>query len=245
MDPRDRVRGVLLGLAAGDRIGGPLQMALCLAESLIGQQQFNREDILRRYLAWWRAEGFDTGPVSASVFQGIASGLTPEVAVARTHAAYEGRTAGCNPAHRAPPLAMTSFLMVDQLPGLAIQEASLTHQDPLAGEVASAAVVLCRYLILGSDWDVALQQAAQGRDAETQNALLGGIERPFNAGGFAPDVLQAAVAFISTHEKFAPALKAALAFAGPANYCPVLAGAIAGARWGASAIPSEMLAHCP
>ncbi len=32
-------------------------------------------------------------------------------------------------------------------------------------------------------------------------------------------------------------------FAGPANYCPVLVGAIAGARWGASAIPMSLLAH--
>ena len=30
----DRLRGALLGLAAGDTIGGPLQMALTLAESL-------------------------------------------------------------------------------------------------------------------------------------------------------------------------------------------------------------------
>jgi hypothetical protein len=31
-------------------------------------------------------------------------------------------------------------------------------------------------------------------------------------------------------------LTAAIEFAGPSNYCPVLAGAIGGARWGASTI---------
>ena len=30
----DRCRGVLVGVAAGDRIGGPIRMALRLAESL-------------------------------------------------------------------------------------------------------------------------------------------------------------------------------------------------------------------
>ena len=30
----DRISGTLMGLAAGDRIGGPLQFALRLAESL-------------------------------------------------------------------------------------------------------------------------------------------------------------------------------------------------------------------
>jgi hypothetical protein len=42
---------------------------------------------------------------------------------------------------------------------------------------------------------------------------------------------------------FAEALERSLDFAGPANYCPILVGAIAGARWGASAIPEPALAH--
>jgi ADP-ribosylglycohydrolase len=63
-------------------------------------------------------------------------------------------------------------------------------------------------------------------------------------GGFAPEVLRAALFFVSTHAGFGSALEAAIAFAGPANYCPVLVGAIAGARWGATAIPSGLLKHC-
>ena len=31
----DRCRGVLVGLAAGDKIGGPIRMAVRLAESLV------------------------------------------------------------------------------------------------------------------------------------------------------------------------------------------------------------------
>jgi len=34
-DTRERVIGLLLGLAAGDRIGGPVRMALLVAESLL------------------------------------------------------------------------------------------------------------------------------------------------------------------------------------------------------------------
>jgi len=61
--------------------------------------------------------------------------------------------------------------------------------------------------------------------------------------GFAPDVLRAAVYFVNKSACFAEALDRSLAFAGAANYCPVLVGAIAGVRWGASAIPSSSLAH--
>ena len=65
-----------------------------------------------------------------------------------------------------------------------------------------------------------------------------------NNGGFAPDVLAAAVHFVGSSGSFEDALDAALQFAGPANYCPVLVGSIAGARWGMSSINLSILEHC-
>jgi ADP-ribosylglycohydrolase len=62
----DRCQGVLIGLAAGDQIGGPIRMAVRLAESLLGCDGFKPMDILNRYLAWWREGAFDTGPVRIS-----------------------------------------------------------------------------------------------------------------------------------------------------------------------------------
>jgi hypothetical protein len=50
----DRCRGVLLGLAAGDRNGGPIRMAVRLAESLLELGRFDPADIVTRYLRWWR-----------------------------------------------------------------------------------------------------------------------------------------------------------------------------------------------
>jgi ADP-ribosylglycohydrolase len=49
----DRVRGILIGLAAGDRNGGPIRMAVHLAESLAEKGRFDAEDVFGRYLAWW------------------------------------------------------------------------------------------------------------------------------------------------------------------------------------------------
>ena len=244
VEQRDRVRGTLVGLAAGDRIGGPLRMALCLAESLARRRDFDREDVLGRYLAWWREEGFDTGPVSARVFDLIASGVPGREAVARAHDECGGLTAGCNPAHRSPPLAMSAFLADDRLSDLAGQIASITHRDPLAGDVGAAGVELCRSLIKGLDLASAIQRATTGREAITRAALLAGADEPMNNRGFAPDVLRSALFFVSAHTGFAVALEAAVAFAGPANYCPVLVGALAGARWGAAAIPPELVSHC-
>jgi ADP-ribosylglycohydrolase len=229
----DRCRGILIGLAAGDRIGGPIRMAVRLAESLFDCTSFDTADILERYLAWWREGAFDTGPVSDRVFALLAAGMPVQDATAQVHREFNGMTAGCNPAHRSPPLSMLAAIADKDLAACAMTDAGLTHHDPIAGEVAATVSKLGRSLIHGDAWHVALRECGGFDDQEG----------PGNNGGFAPDVLRAAVYFVNKSACFAEALDRSLAFAGPANYCPVLVGAIAGGRWGASAIPPSSLAH--
>ncbi len=240
----NRVAGVLLGLAAGDRNGGPLQMALCLAESLIERRGFDRDDIAARYVDWWKHGGFDTGPIAGSVFEAVAHGKGFDEASAQVHESCQGFTAGCNPTHRATPLAMAVSLRDDAICHEAIGEASLTHRHPLAGDVSAAAVAICRALIRGADWSRSLGIASSGRTDVTQAALLAKADDQLRRGGFAPDVLAAAVFFVDSSPDLPSALDGALKFAGPANYCPVLVGSIGGARWGARAVGESLLAHC-
>jgi len=119
------------------------------------------------------------------------------------------------------------------LPAVRWPRPLLTHHDPLAGEVAAAVNKLCRSLIRGTAWQDAVRETGRFADQEG----------PGNKGGYAPDVLRAAVFFVGTSASFAEALERSLDFAGPANYCPVLVGAIGGGRWGASAISQAALAH--
>jgi ADP-ribosylglycohydrolase len=239
----DRCRGVLIGLAAGDRNGGPIRMAVRLPESLLEFGRLDTSDIVARYLRWWREGAFDTGPVSGRALELMATGSSASEASAQAHRELNGKTAGCNPAHRSSPLAMLASLADDDLPGCAITEARLTHHDPLAGDVAAAVAVLCRSLIRGAAWAIALQRSAEERRAETSDALLSIREGPGSRGGFAPVVLQAAVYFVGSSPSFSEAIERSLAFAGRANYCPVFVGAIGGARWGSSAIPATSLTH--
>jgi ADP-ribosylglycohydrolase len=211
-------------------------MALRLAESLLARGGLDSADVLRRYVDWWRADGQDSGPTAARVLGLIAGGVSAAAAVAQADRESGGRTAGCNPAHRATPLAMAWAIPDERLAGCAREEAALTHRHPLAGDVSAAAAGLCRALVRGGDWGEALEAAAVGHMAETQQALEAARHAPGGRGGYAPEVLQAALYFVHRAPIFAEALAGALAFAGPANYCPVLTGAIAGARWGAGAI---------
>lgn len=238
---RERIEGVLLGLRAGDRNGGPVRMALKLAESLADCGSFQIDDVWDRYLHWWKEGAFDTGPITAAVLSLGASGIAPSAAAAQVHRETDGNTAGCNPAHRCAPLAMSSSLSDEQLPSAACGEAALTHKHPLAGDVAAAVVVLCRKLLRGEEWSSALLAAAYDRRKETREALGSQPSGSFRAGGFSPDALGAAIHFLGSNADFKSALSAALRFAGPLNYCPVLVGAIGGARWGKGDIPSSLL----
>lgn len=241
---QDRVEGVLIGLAAGDRIGGPVRMAIRLAESLLERGAFDCSDVAARYQAWWREGAFDTGPVAARVFELVASGYSFDAASERVHLLTDGETAGCNPAHRSAPLAMMPGVSYGALANFARTEAVLTHRHPLAGDVAAAVVLICRSLIEGLPWSAAREVAEANALPQTRATLQVRSVHALRKGGFAPEALAAAVYFVTTHDSFGKALDAALRFAGPSNYCPVLVGSLGGARWGSAEISEQMLSHC-
>jgi ADP-ribosyl-[dinitrogen reductase] hydrolase len=236
---KDRVEGVLVGLCIGDRNGGPVRMAIRLAESLADLGRFDRKDIGFRYLQWWREGAFDTGPTAAKVFERVDHGADFDSAARAVHEELGGSSAGCNPAHRCSPLAMASWIPIDDLPGVVKEEATQTHLHPISVDVAVAVGVLCRLLITGDDWETAKSRVAQGKGELIRNALRINSESRINAGGYAPDVLSAAIYFLDSADSFSESLMRSLDFAGPANYCPVLVGALGGARWGRSSIPER------
>lgn len=238
----DRAMGALIGLAAGDRNGGPIEMAVRLAECLAEEGRFDPATVFDRYLDWYRNGAFDTGPVALEVFRLCDNGIPNTEAVRQVDEESDGMTAGCNPAHRIAPLAMAGFVSDDELADRARREAALTHAHPLAADASAAMAMILHRLISGDPLDSALQAAAFGRLPETCDALKD--PAPVSRGGFAPETLRTALHFVMVGDGLEDTLHASLEYAGPANYCPVLVGALAGAEWGASSIPEADLDHC-
>jgi ADP-ribosyl-[dinitrogen reductase] hydrolase len=246
-ESQDRAAGALIGLAAGDKNHGPSEMAWRLASSLAELQRFDPEDVFNRYLEWHRQGSYDTGAVANIVFEHVLHGEDRSEAVARANKQLDGQTAGVNTAHRVAPLAVASFIPDEDLAATARQESALTHANPLAGETAAAVAILCRRLIRGLSWEAALAGAASLELPEVRAALRPEESQAadLSTGGFAPETLRAAIWHLHHAQSFDQPLSSSLAFAGPAHYCPVLVGAIGGARWGASAIPERELAGHP
>ena len=216
-------------------------MALEVAESLRDRGTFDPKDIGARYIDWWRRGAFDTGPTAAKVLEFGSSGMPLDDAAIQVDATEGGLTAGCNPAHRSAPLAMLAVIEDSRLDHAAKAEARITHRHSLAGDAAAGVVVLCRALIRGVSWTGALDLAAAGRSAETRRAIEDRRADRLSTGGFAPDVLQAAIFFVNTSSSFCVAIARSIEFAGASNYSPVLVGSIGGARWGRRAIDEKDL----
>jgi ADP-ribosylglycohydrolase len=227
---KNYTENLFVGLCASDKNGGPTQMASQLADSLEQKDGFDIEDIGKRYLNWHRRDGYDAGPTANRVFQLVSRGMSLTKASEQVDYELSGRTAGCNPAHRAAPLAMLD-VSDKELIDITIQEAKLTHWHPLAADVSVATVLLCRKLWRGEDWHTAVANTRKGRLIETQRALETHKMDELNGNGYAPNVLAAAMYFLSNSKSITEAIECSIDFAGPANYCPVLVGTIGAAKW--------------
>lgn len=239
----DRVAGTLLGLAAGDTLSGPIYLGTTIAESLLVKRRYDMIDVAERHFAWWQQGAKNAGPTFEKVMTFVADGVQLDTAVSRVHREGGRKTAGCAPLHRATPIAMLKRIPTQQLAHFAELETAISHWDPVAAEATAAIVVLCRALIEGTVWQDALREAGYGHTFRITQALQPIDLEHCKTSGYALHVLQAAVSILTYSSNLQEALDTAKTFSAPMNYVPVLVGTLGGARWGASRLSEEQLAH--
>jgi len=100
------------------------------------------------------------------------------------------------------------------------EEAEITHFHPDAGNGSAILVMLCRYLIEGQTIEEAKKSLANN------DYLNKSWEKVLSAkvlpDGYIFNVIKSALYFLDQKD----ALNKSIKFAGPANYCPVIVGAI-------------------
>jgi len=214
------LKTILKGFKAGDKNGGPAELAKILSQSLIACDGFNQNDLVKRYYHWWNTDAFDTGPTFAMVFQKVSQGILIEDASIQVNKALNGNTAGCGPAHRIAPLAAFKNIPTNKLVEYARQEARITHYHPDAGNCSGVMLLLCRYLLKGYSWDESKDLVSKNEDVKATWINIQNAD--FNNGGYVLDVMHSAFHFLDRED----ALNNSLTFAGPANYCPVIVGVL-------------------
>jgi ADP-ribosylglycohydrolase len=228
------------------------QMALCVAETA-ATGRLDAEMVAARFLDW-----YDSGPADIGVQTGavLSSAETPSGVAGRAAAYFEAhptRSAGNGSLMRTAPVALAHLGDDGALAATARDISKLTHADPIAGD---ACVLWCiaidraiRQTRLDGAHDGLALIPAERRTFWTERIEEAESRPPsdFNPNGYVVHAFQAAYSAIARTpipdgpacRQLQDALHTAVGIGDDTDTVAAIAGALLGARWGATAVPAR------
>ena len=263
---RDRVRGMLIGLAAGDALGHAIHglpagawsdktaMALCLAESLVSQDGPDAADQVARYCEWqragiWSSTGSCVG-ISAATARALAAAQWSGNPYAGSH---DPAHADAEPLARIGPAVAWFHAAPAAAIDAAVNGARVTHQAPLTLDAVRFLAALLAGALSGASKDELLSANFSPDPAAFDPATLRPPLRELAAGAWrgaaragccaaswspSPRWNRRSAAFEGT-DGLPQCLEAAISRPGDAATAAAIAGQLAGAHYGALALPGE------
>ena len=271
----DRAIGTFIGLAIGDAVGttlefgerdarriddmvggGPFElkagewtddtsMALCLAESLQKNPEFDERDLMNRFINWWLWGENSTAGRCFDI------GITTRDALARYEwdgnpiaGSTDHSTSGNGSLVRLAPVAVRWFRHPKKAVSVARRQSATTHGSASCLDgCAFLTGVLVDTICTGSR-EVALQSRNGYRDPDVARVAWGSWRRSrheIRSTGYVIETLEAAMWAVEGARDFRDAILRAVNLAGDADTVGAVAGQIAGAIWGVSEIPKHWL----
>jgi ADP-ribosyl-[dinitrogen reductase] hydrolase len=216
-------------------------MMLALGESLADRGGWDEDDVLARYIVWARSGPKDIG---TTVQRSLARARTPadaRAAAADWHEQSGGHSAGNGSLMRTAPIAIRYRTDAGSVERISRADSSLTHHDPLAGDACAFLNLTLAALVRGRRpprSDSAAGRTAEAAIEQPRDLLLESVQRET---GFVLTTLRVAYAAAFGHDSFEDAVVFAANLGGDADTNAAVAGALAGARFGAEAIPQRWL----
>jgi ADP-ribosyl-[dinitrogen reductase] hydrolase len=222
-------------------------MALCLAESLIEHPELDPKDLLDRFCLW-AEKGVNT---STGVCVGIGQNTLRvlgnyhrkgELVAPETRQKSDGNGA----IMRLAPVAVHHWRRPSEARRIAQMQSRTTHYSDLSAAACEAAASILSTLIGGADWETASKPIPEEHWPDAIRAVSGedwkGRDREsISSTGFVVHTLEAALWAVDTTSSFAEALLKAVNLGDDADSVGAVAGQLAGARYGLSAIPRNWL----
>ncbi|TXN26980.1 ADP-ribosylglycohydrolase family protein [Methylobacterium sp. WL19] len=221
-------------------------MALALAESLLQAGPFDPHDLATRFVAWWKQGAYSCTGACFDI------GLTTRDALARfveTGRAESGSTdpdtAGNGSLMRLAPVALVTLHDPREAARIAEAQSRTTHGAQEAVEACTYFVQLLRGAILG-DADILRPRTVGGSATSAIGAIARGSWRGktragIRSSGYVIHTLEAALWAGGSTETFEDALILAVNLGEDADTVGAVTGQLAGALYGASAIPERWL----
>lgn len=247
------------------------EMALCIARSVVEQDQFDPADVAERFVAWYESGPFDIGGMTRRALSRIQDGESWETAGEREwEASPEGSNAGNGSVMRCAPLAIAYADYPAALVRTSIDSSRITHADPrctygcavlnltIAAALQDQENPLSAALnILSEDLATSLQRTTGVIPDGASPVLEGGLPEELRTAleavpdgvdpnqlsnsGYVVDTLQTALYDALNAETAEEAIVVAVNRGGDTDTIGAIAGAVAGARYGASSLPDRWL----
>jgi ADP-ribosyl-[dinitrogen reductase] hydrolase len=220
--------------------------ALCIARSLSKHGQFDPADIAERFVAWYNDGPFDVGVMTADALRRIGKGISwngagQEVWEERS----EGSNAGNGSVMRCAPLALAFADDWEMLQQTSRDSSRITHADPRCTHGCAALNLTIAALLDGDEQPLNSVLEALSADApeslrDVLDPISDGIEASeLSNSGFVLHTLQTGLYHALTADDAETAVVNAVNEGGDTDTIGAVAGAVAGARFGASALPDR------
>ena len=231
------------GLRAGEWTDDTA-MALALADSLIRCNGLDPFDLMSRFVAWWR-EGqysctgncFDVGGITAQALARFERTGNPFAGSKQKNQAGNGSLM------RVAPVALFSLADKPRALQLVREQSRTTHAAPLAVEACAFFVALLHEAILGKP-DVLHPRPwpkSKGISTIASGHWRSKTRDQIRSSGFVADTLEAALWSIEQTKSFEEAVGLAVNLGRDSDTVGAVTGQLAGALYGASAIPRRWL----
>ena len=239
------IGGGWLNLAPGE-VTDDTQQALILAESLT-DAGLDLDRLAAGLIAWFRGNPKDIGNTTRIALEALAAGTPPGAAGAAALAARgDGASAANGAVMRCAPVALRFRRDPASLVRASLDSARVTHAEPRAawGTVAVNQAIV--HLLNGGANVDAPDAAVVGiTNDELREAVLDAAGRPrgaVRAGGFVLETIGASFWSLLHASSAREAIELAVAFGEDADSTGAVTGALAGAAYGASALPASWVA---
>jgi ADP-ribosyl-[dinitrogen reductase] hydrolase len=222
--------------------------ALCIARSLVECGGFDPEDIADRFVAWYDSGPFDIGNMTRQSIRALKQGQAWDEGGQQVwKASAEGSNAGNGSVMRCPPLAVAYRDDPDRLAEISRQSSLITHADPRCTYgCAVLNLTVAGYLRDESEpLASALDYVGDEASGELVSALApvadGHKPESLSTSGYVVDSLQTALHDALSADSAEDAIVTAVNRGGDTDTIGAIAGAVAGARFGAQDLPERWL----
>ncbi len=227
---KDIIGGGWLGLEAG-QVTDDTQMSLALGQALIAHQGWNITSVADHFVTWLESDPLDIGDTCRR-------GILRYRDQGEFFGTIRSDDAGNGACMRNLPVVLATLNSPDYFTDWSLQQNHITHNNPLSDAATLSLGRMVQHLIKGGKHSDCQQEAAK---LIWQYPEFGYTPYPGKSSAYIVHTLQTVLHYFFTSDNFEDCLIATVNQGDDADTTGALAGMLAGARYGLSAIPQRWL----